>query len=439
MAMTMRSLDLARARARGHSSNSSANRAALASPSSRRRRRARPVVAAAPSSSSSSPASEASPTDPPPSRIAGLSVRVARTAAELRAAAYLRAAAFGAYPPDRSPFAARAHRRMRGDAEWEAVTAKVRGAEPAYSSLRVACLIAAAPVRSPRAGESAGGGAAAAAAETAALAAALAAERELEPSAALLPSAAGDGDPDTVEAVVGTLDVNVGAVLPAEELVGRRGRVGRSQGGGGGGGAGGEAPAASPPPFSTRGYLSNVCVAKAARGQGVGKALLRAAEALVALPEAEGGLLRAPPASERDDGCGGEGASADADADAAGDDGDDKEEAASFHLYVHVVHDNAAARALYEGRPSPAPGGGGDRGGAGGGGSGGDRAAGVGGVGGGFRVESEETEAFARGLARPRRLLLHKRLPPTAAAAVRTDASANASADASADAEADRL
>lgn len=45
---------------------------------------------------------------------------------------------------------------------------------------------------------------------------------------------------------------------------------------------------------------------------------------------------------------------------------------------MHVVHDNAAARQLY-GRL-------------------------------GFELETEETEAFARALRRPRRLLLHKAL-----------------------------
>lgn len=294
-------------------------------------------------------------------------MRVARTAAELRAAAYLRAAAFGTYPPGRSEFAARSHRRMKGDAEWEAVTAKVQGTDPAYARLRVACLIATAPVPSPHHVGGGGGGGDDASAANAALGARLAADAELDPSAALLPARAGRGGGDSasgspapaavVEAVIGTLDVNVGAVLPAEELVGKLGRT-----------FGVEAAAAAaadadpaPPPPSTRAYLSNVCVAKAARGLGVGKALLRVAEDLVARPADEGGLLVLPPSPlPRGE--------------------EEEEDDDSLHLYVHVVHDNAAARALYEGAS------------------------------GGFRVESEETEAFARGLARPRRLLLHKRL-----------------------------
>ena len=290
-------------------------------------------------------------------------MRPAASAAELRAAAYLRAASFGHYPADRSEYAARQHRRMRGDAEWEAVTAKVEGREPAYASMRVACLIATAPVPSPFAAGEEGGSSSDDNNTTAALAARLAQEAEVEGSAALLPFA--DGGRGTVEAVVGTLDVNVGAVLPAEELVGRRGRVGAAAAGGGGGSGNTQPP--PPPPPSTRAYLSNVCVAKAARGQGVGKALLRAAEAMVVRPEEEEeGLLRRvlPAAGGGDD-------------NNENDDDDDR----AFHLYVHVVHDNAAARALYQG------------------------------PGGGFSVEAEEGEAFARGLARPRRLLLHKALP----------------------------
>lgn len=86
-----------------------------------------------------------------------------------------------------------------------------------------------------------------------------------------------------------------------------------------------------------RAYLSNVCVARAARRRGVARALLSAAEA------------------------------------AAG-------AAGVAHLYVHVVADNGAASALYASA--------------------------------GFAVESEETEARARALQRPRRRILHKRLGP---------------------------
>jgi ribosomal protein S18 acetylase RimI-like enzyme len=249
---------------------------------------------------------------------------------------------------------------MKGDSEWEAVTAKVQGKEPAYSQLRVACLIATAPVPSPHAAKAAAEATTPTAATNATLAARLAADLELDPSASLLP-ADNAASATTVEAVIGTLDVNVGAVLPAEELIGKRGRVGATASS-----AGSTDASPSTPPPSTRAYLSNVCVAKAARGLGVGKQLLRAAEELVVRPAGVGGLLAVPPPLGDD---------------ASDDQSNNNDDNSSFHLYVHVVHDNAAARALYEGG------------------------------GGGFRVEAEETEAFARGLARPRRLLLHKRLP----------------------------
>jgi ribosomal protein S18 acetylase RimI-like enzyme len=56
------------------------------------------------------------------------------------------------------------------------------------------------------------------------------------------------------------------------------------------------------------------------------------------------------------------------------------------HMYVHVVAANTAARTLYLDRS-------------------------------GFAVESEEGEEHARKLGRPRRLLLHKPLPPPKIAA----------------------
>jgi hypothetical protein len=108
------------------------------------------------------------PQAPPPPT---LRVRAASSAADYRAAGYLRAYSFYSFPPDRSEFAARvgaalvtrsgaarpaprggggrgrvlsppalhvsnlplpysrqAHRRMKGDAEWEAIAAKVAGA-----------------------------------------------------------------------------------------------------------------------------------------------------------------------------------------------------------------------------------------------------------------------------------------------------------------------
>jgi len=84
--------------------------------------------------------------------------------------------------------------------------------------------------------------------------------------------------------VVGSLDVNVGAVLPAEELMGQLPNDVSAS--------------------SARAYLSNVCVAGAVRRHGVARRLMAAAEARAA---AQG--VR--------------------------------------HLYVHVVADNEAAARLY--------------------------------------------------------------------------------------------
>eukprot|EP00878_Enallax_costatus_P019712 GHUV01020804.1.p1 GENE.GHUV01020804.1~~GHUV01020804.1.p1 ORF type:complete len:212 (+),score=16.07 GHUV01020804.1:245-880(+) len=54
-------------------------------------------------------------------------IRQATSPAELRAAGYLRSYCFYSFPADRSEYAVRTHRRMRGDAEWESVTKKVNG------------------------------------------------------------------------------------------------------------------------------------------------------------------------------------------------------------------------------------------------------------------------------------------------------------------------
>ncbi|KAF8072392.1 Coatomer subunit gamma [Scenedesmus sp. PABB004] len=261
-------------------------------------------------------------------------VREAETAAELRAAGYLRAHSFYTYPPDRSEFSARMHRRMKGDAEWESVTRKVNGTEPSYESMTVVCLVATLP-------------------DVPGCPVAERAAAELDPSAKL-PADAATGAPPQL--VVGSVDVNRGAVLPAEDLVGRLPPVRRAAAAavaaahGGGGAPPRGRPSAQPPAdrahtpprpraqegqATRRAYLSNVCVASAAQRRGIAAALLTAAEARAA---------------------------------ALG----------VAHLYVHVVHDNAPARGLYARL--------------------------------GYEAEAEETEAFARALRRPRRLLLHKRL-----------------------------
>lgn len=81
------------------------------------------------------------------------------------------------------------------------------------------------------------------------------------------------------------MDLNVGAVLPAEELVGRLPEGSGARDG--------------------RAYLSNVCVAAAVRRRGVASGLLTAAEELAAVRGVQ-------------------------------------------HLYVHVVADNAPAKQLYQ-------------------------------------------------------------------------------------------
>ncbi|WIA08025.1 hypothetical protein OEZ85_007495 [Tetradesmus obliquus] len=220
------------------------------------------------------------------------SIRQASSPAELRAAGYLRAHSFYHYPPDRSEYSARMHRRMKGDAEWESVTRKVNGTEPDYKAMRILCLIATVPDE-----------------PGCPVAAAVGSDMELSTK---LPADAAAGS--TAQLVVGSLDINQGAVLPAEELVGRQPQESQAQ---------------------RRAYLSNICVAAGARRQGIAGALMAEAERVAA-------------------GLGVE------------------------HMYVHVVHDNAAAQQLYSSM--------------------------------GYEQETEETEGFARALRRPRRLLLHKQL-----------------------------
>jgi hypothetical protein len=187
--------------------------------------------------------------------------------------------------------------------------------------------------------------------------------------------------------VVGTLDVNRGAKLPAEELVGRH-------------------PAGTSEAVSQRAYLSNVCVMKGARRQVDGGVFLMLVWVEVGggfVPELglvwglkdikitalHPGLVVSQPCflgMHGDFGCllksqsspltmgngvqGVAGALVMAASEVAA-------AAGVEHLYVHVVADNMAAITLYCQRC-------------------------------GFEVEKEETEAFARQLNRPRRLLLHR-------------------------------
>lgn len=95
---------------------------------------------------------------------------------------------------------------MKADAEWDAVQQKVRRTAVGWTGVRVVPLIASIPNES-----------------TDALVASVLAETDDLSAALPAPPGGGPG-----ELVIGTLDVNFGATLPAEELVGSLSKV-RSQ------------------------------------------------------------------------------------------------------------------------------------------------------------------------------------------------------------------
>ncbi|KAG2435258.1 hypothetical protein HXX76_007336 [Chlamydomonas incerta] len=192
-----------------------------------------------------------------PSRLVELEVRQASNAAELRAAAYLRAISFYTYPEGRSEFAARSHRRLKADTEWEAVTQKVEGRDELYKDLDVSCFVACVAddlVQLPAPGSSAASvsGSSSGDPDRQELLAALRAGLD---ASAQLPADPAAGV--SRQLVVGSLDLNVGHTLPSEELIGKQPKE---------------------DPRHRRAYLSNVCVAPAARRLGVARALLRVAE-----------------------------------------------------------------------------------------------------------------------------------------------------------------
>ncbi|GIL53141.1 hypothetical protein Vafri_8812 [Volvox africanus] len=272
-------------------------------------------------------------------------VQQARTSAELRAAAFLRAISFYSYPPGRSEYASRSHRHMKANEEWESVTAKVAGRDEAFRDMDVTCFIAAVDdLEGPGSGGIGAAGGPYSTTDIQALGTGesssgtqgpnqnelLDALRSCLDACAQLPAEPGataastdprvSGPPGSVlprprprRLVVGSLDLNVGHTLPSEELIGRN-------------------PQADP--RRRRAYLSNVCVAPAARRLGVASALLRHAEDVARRSGVE-------------------------------------------WLYVHVVADNTPAVGLYCNTF-------------------------------GFLVEQSESEGFARSLQRPRRLLLAK-------------------------------
>jgi len=155
-----------------------------------------------------------------------LDVRPARSSAECRAAAHLRALTFYNYPADRSEYARRLHKQMKTDAEWESIENKLRGNEVGYENVQVDCLIATVP------------------------------EEMIIRSEAVDPSFLSYKIPGTehnhARCVVGTLDINRGPKLPAEEMAGILPK---------------ENPLA-------RGYLSNVCTLQHMRRKGIAKKLI---------------------------------------------------------------------------------------------------------------------------------------------------------------------
>ena len=295
-------------------------------------------------------------TRPDPSLV---EVRESTVSNELRAAAAARALSFYTYPADRSEFSVRAHRNMRIDAEWDAIRAKIAGTDVAFRHSRVSCVVATLDLDEN--GVAPGGWADAGV------------DDSLDPSC--YANVAPDGS-NARRVVLGTLDVNQGVSLPAEELAGQFPRAedptpadvdvredGRGTNGpkpgecdrdgtdvdaaaaadgegvacgieseyeGSDAVAAAEGPNARPMRYR-RAYLSNVCVLPVARRTGLGRRLMNRA-----MRVAKGwGVER---------------------------------------LYVHVVADNVGARKFYEDL--------------------------------GFVVEAEESATFAAGLNRPRRLLL---------------------------------
>lgn len=155
-------------------------------------------------------------------------VRPAKSSADCRAAAHLRALSFYEYPADRSEYAQRSHKQMKTDAEWESIEKKLAGKEVGYEKVQVKCLIATVPEE------------------------VLIHMEALEPS--FLSYKIPGSEQGDAHCVVGTLDINQGPRLPAEELAGVLPR---------------ENPRA-------RGYLSNVCTLPIMRRKGIAKKLIAA-------------------------------------------------------------------------------------------------------------------------------------------------------------------
>mmetsp|Transcript_1904 Transcript_1904/g.11623 ORF Transcript_1904/g.11623 Transcript_1904/m.11623 type:complete len:321 (+) Transcript_1904:3026-3988(+) len=155
-------------------------------------------------------------------------VRPAESSADCRAAAHLRALSFYEYPADRSEYAQRSHKQMKTDAEWESIEKKLTGKEVGYEKIQVMCLVATVPEE------------------------VLIHMKALEPS--FLSYKIPGSEQGDARCVVGTLDINRGPRLPAEELAGIL-------------------PRDNP---QARGYLSNVCTLPVMRRKGIAKKLIGA-------------------------------------------------------------------------------------------------------------------------------------------------------------------
>jgi ribosomal protein S18 acetylase RimI-like enzyme len=196
-----------------------------------------------------------------------LRLELATHAPSLRAAAAVRAAAFAAVPPDRSPWARDAFIRGRTGDAWKALEARVAGTDPEWGGMQVVCLLATVAEGGGEEGaeaDEAGRPTCAATIHLPALPPGLASSLSL--GATTDPSCCLPGSPHSSHRRrwgVATLDVNLGARLPSERLV-----------------------AEPPPPAGGGGgalaYLSNVSVAAPARRCGVGRALVQHAVSVVA-------------------------------------------------------------------------------------------------------------------------------------------------------------
>jgi len=182
-----------------------------------------------------------------------IEIKMVDSDADIRGAACVRALCFYSYPKDRSEFSIRAHRLTKIEAEFETISNKIAGKDVSYKNNDVFCYVA---VEERVEGD----------------------ERVPEDPAIVIP-----GVKSAI--VCGTLDLNVGVNLPAEELVGKFPTEGNAR--------------------KKRCYMSNVCVLESRRNLGIAKQLIERAI-------------------------------------------EDAQKMNVEEIYVHVVSENVAAKRLYE-------------------------------------------------------------------------------------------